>query len=79
MTVAENIFSSFGIMKATEQYKIIVLILVILGVAFYWYEWRPSQIRMECSEIAKDKTTGLGATYERYENYYESCLREKGL
>ena len=43
-----------------------VIILLILGGAFYWFEWRPTQIRKECS----------GKLLERW---YEECLREHGL
>lgn len=34
---------------------ILVLILVIvLGTVFYWYEWRPSQIISKCEKQAED-------------------------
>ncbi len=30
---------------------LIILFLLLLGSAlFYWYEWRPTQIRKECTE-----------------------------
>ena len=29
-----------------------LIILVILGSAFYWYEYRPSSIKKECHSIA---------------------------
>ena len=41
--------------------------VAILGFYFYWYEWRPSEIRKECS-------------YTLYgEDGYQRCLRNKGL
>ena len=59
------------------KFKIIlILILVaILGGTFYWFQWRPTQIRKECS-IYPDftKTSGLITG-----NAYEKCLREHGL
>lgn len=33
-------------------YPICITVLIILGVAFYWYEWRPAQIRKECIQLA---------------------------
>lgn len=62
--------------KVTKQHNIVILILVILGITFYWYEWRPSEIKKECIDVAKDKTMGFGKLYE---SYYKNCLREKGL
>ena len=29
--------------------KYVILVIIILGSAFYWYEWRPVQIRHDCS------------------------------
>lgn len=37
------------IMEKIKEYKgIIILILIVLAGAFYWYEWRPAQIREKC-------------------------------
>ena len=76
-------------MEKLKQYKYIILIVVIiLGLAFYWYEWRPTQIRKECAESAlKDAPGGdwrvraglnpkiLGLD----EKVYRACLIQKGL
>jgi len=54
-----------------------VLLLLITG-AFYWYEWRPTQIKKECSRISQStyRLDSFGLTPdERYKN----CLRSKGL
>jgi len=58
---------------------LILIILVIVGL-FYWYEWRPSQIKKYCNQWALDKSKTSDTTYNRegYENYYARCLREKG-
>ena len=41
-------------MEKIKQYKYIILIaLLILGFAFYWFEWRPRQIKNECNTEAK--------------------------
>jgi len=45
---------------------LIIIILAILGGAFYWFQWRPSQIRKECSR------DNIGVLYE-------NCLHEHGL
>ena len=58
-------------------YKNPVSILILIGVLiltslFYWYEWRPSQIRKECHVSAKAKAW-------TYDTVYKSCLHAKGL
>lgn len=61
-----------------KQYKIIIILtLIILGFTFYWYEWRPSQIRKECAE----KALIFSSDYEveHYTAVYNGCLHEKGL
>lgn len=43
-----------------------LVILVILGGVFYWFQWRPSEIRKECSG-------------EVVPLLYQQCLHERGL
>jgi hypothetical protein len=40
------------IQKLKEYGWMFLIVLVVLGVAFYWYEWRPSEIRKECVSVA---------------------------
>jgi len=53
--------------KLKQYWLIIVIVLVVFGGLFYWFQWRPSQIRKECSK------------FTLMEKIYESCLRERGL
>lgn len=76
-------------MEKIKQYKyIIILTLIILGGVFYWFEFRPSNIRSSCALWARDKAvkeneaeTGDNKSYQTkaYDDYYKRCLREKGL
>jgi len=56
-----------------ETLKIVLLIsiaiLIVLGLAFYWFQWRPTQIRKQCGE----------ENIHRAMDYYERCLHIKGL
>ncbi|MBK9624428.1 MAG: hypothetical protein IPO38_07670 [Rhodocyclaceae bacterium] len=72
-----------------------VMLLVSLGLAFYWYEYRPSRIRAICEtqsivraqEFARQimgKQVSKGFPEGFYINgnkeaYYLSCVREQGL
>ncbi|MBU0649168.1 hypothetical protein KJ969_03690 [Patescibacteria group bacterium] len=75
-----------------KQLKIIISIvigvIVILGLIFYWYSYRPSSIISECSFEAKDKAIEKGKdngasdgkfNADDRNTYYEWCLQEKGL
>lgn len=49
-----------------KKYWWIIITILVTGLSFYWYEWRPTQIRKEC---AKENIGVL----------YENCVHEKGL
>ena len=58
-------------------YSVVDAFLLIVGT-FYWYEWRPTQIKKECSRKSQSayRLDGFGLTLdERYKN----CLRNRGL
>jgi len=50
-----------------KKYKLALVLLLILGIIFYWFEYRPSQARKGCSSKSYSDTL------------YKKCLREKGL
>lgn len=49
-----------------------ILVISIVG-AFYWYEWRPDQIRKNCYDIA----VMIGGV--NFDKNYNSCLLDNGL
>ena len=59
---------------------ILTLFIAILAVAFYWYEWRPTQIRKNCydSIINNPFKTELEQQNES-ELQYQDCLKMNGL
>lgn len=72
-------------MKIDNIKNIIVLVIVILVSLFYWYEYRPSQVRKDCSTrtcMGTNSRTCIvpyslsGADKEQI---YKNCLREKGI
>lgn len=81
--------------KLTKKNKNVLLTIVgvaiIAGGLFYWFQWRPSEIRKECSKIALDGAikehksdypyetrTGIYSN-KAYNSYYDICLQRKGL
>lgn len=79
-------------MEKIKQYKYIILIaLIILGISFYWFQIRPSQIKKECSsQVEKMRKTGkdgngifnvklLTGERESVNGAYSDCLRKNGI
>jgi len=56
-----------------KNYWWLIIVIIIIGGAFYWYEWRPTQIRKECFNIA---VSIGGVDFDK--NYY-FCLLDHGL
>lgn len=72
-------------MSKKQYIGLIILVVIIFASLFYWYEYRPSQIKKECYNAAKEKAIerdGLSNGQfrkESYDTYYGWCLQEKGL
>lgn len=70
-------------MKKTYT-TIILVIIFIVGFAFYWYEYRPSQIKQQCSAEARlDQRATIESDDVKRQNfinmYYDDCLMRFGL
>lgn len=67
-------------MKAELNY-ILAVVVIVLGVAFYWYEYRPTVIRKECNILAIEEADSGPSIHrdEKYKVEYEKCLNSKGL
>lgn len=67
--------------KFIKTNRILIIGVVFLAFLFYWYEWRPTEIKKRCNEIAIQNAT-KGASLHRDQNYkieYEVCLRSNGV
>ena len=67
-----------------ENKFIIILLVITLGSAFYWYEWRPSKTRERCyAEAEFDRRSSLEFNDEVrnkfIDDYYRGCLKRFGL
>jgi hypothetical protein len=66
-----------------KHYKLIVLLLLIAG-AFYWFEFRPSTIKTACesdthSLDTKSKASGDLVTMTQLNFHYSACLHQHGI
>lgn len=67
--------------KRPLPYILIAAILLVLAIAFYWYEYRPSAARQECHQYADklSKSEDNRNDKSRYDFRYKFCLQEKGI
>lgn len=75
--------------KFKNIWKILAVILILFLVvgAFYWWQYRPAQIRKECSSkysdtirVTKpDNRSIWGTGSETSTNQYQNCLHQNGL
>jgi len=64
--------------KKTNWILIVLVIIILLSLivgAFYWFEYRPTQIKKDCSWTEYE----TGRWREARESEYERCLRRNGL
>ena len=66
-----------------NKQKIIVISLIILSLAFlfYYFQWKPSEIRKNCefSIFSKETAVYRGSIAVRQNNKYRQCLIKNGL
>ena len=60
-------------MSKIQTWTIIIFVVIILVASFYWFEWRPSQIRKECALIVN--TNFPTPINEQYQN----CIELNGI
>ncbi len=60
-------------MRNNMKYAWFILILLVVGFLFYWFELRPVNIKKNCVRQAGD------VRYKFYGEEYQKCLHENGL
>jgi len=58
---------------------LIVIIAALLGGVFYWFQWRPTQIRKECSEKVIEGAKGKNLSASELQIGLDFCLKLHGL
>ena len=61
--------------RKTKRIVIFVALLFLAGW-FYWFQYRPSEIRSHCHNKVREKRR---VTSKYYKAEYDACLHEKGL
>jgi hypothetical protein len=69
--------------KRTALVTIVVMVLLLLGGVFYWYELRPMLAQKACVEQATDATQRYSPTSVtgefRFNQVYQRCMLERGI
>lgn len=63
---------------ANKQFIYIILAILMIGGLFYWYEWRPSNIRQDCMNRFKKIEMKI-SSIDIYKDIYTLCLHQNGL
>lgn len=76
--------TKFMKMKSNLLILIIVVIIAIMSGLFYWYEWRPSKIRITCSERAlkttqKQNNLSIDDGEKVFDILFNACITGKGI
>ncbi len=62
--------------RVLNSNKFLVAFIVLVGLLFYWYSFRPAHIREKCSEKANESFYTSGSVYDLT---YKQCLNRSGL
>lgn len=54
----------------------LIVILAVMGAAFFWYELRPSDIRKNCEAYANSQDA---YDVDESNNFYRMCLLRNGM
>ncbi len=54
--------------------SLLAILIIVISGAFYWFQFRPSQIRKKCYDIA-----AAISGFNTLEINYQNCLRDNGL
>ena len=70
-------------MKKTQT-TIAIVIIFMIGFAFYWYEYRPTKIKERCSADARFDQRAISESNDTKRQefinlYYDDCLMRFGL
>lgn len=56
--------------------KKIIFVLIVSTLLFYWFAWRPVDIRKSCAQESNEKYPG---NPHYWDYWYGVCLKKKGL
>lgn len=69
-----------NIKASIEKNKWIIVVLLSIAGAFYWYEWRPAQIEKDCAAaVVRVASAGNSKSIASLDNLYDLCVSVGGI
>lgn len=66
------------IVKNWFKLSILIIILLTISLAFYWFEWRPSEIKKQCVEkLLKGEASDFSVS--EFNTAIDICLKKYGI
>lgn len=69
-------------MKKSYISALFIIIVLLLASLFYWYEYRPTNIRKACYKVSRKLNLvafGEEIADKEYDQKYNDCLKSYGL
>jgi L-asparagine transporter-like permease len=83
LCIKNNMKNTFQKIKTWITYRhiLIVILLLILGLMFYWFELRPSQTKTSCAKYAykENSTSDNMFNPDGFNGTYSLCLHLHGI
>lgn len=80
MNILLNKLKSSKEFLVKNKWFILAILLIICG--FYWFQYRPSQIKKECAQQAENRAKEKKISIDEADVvkiYYDICLHSEGL
>jgi len=61
-----------------NKIALLVLAIFVLGGAFYWFTWRPSETRKTCAVMA-ERSRDIILDFDSYDDVYSQCMKSRGM
>ena len=65
--------------KFLRQNIKLITIFIVFILLFYWFQYRPSEIRKDCYKLLSREHYDFSNNFKSYESEYKACMLEKGL
>jgi len=62
-----------------KKYWWIIIVILAIGGIFYWFQWRPSEIRKECAKNLLEVAKGKNLSADDLKLGLDYCLKSHGL
>lgn len=76
------VYYNMPIMSLVNKILAIFLFVALVAGWFYWFQWRPTEIRRNCAKdvaLMVSPNRDTAELQNKYDLFYETCLNQRGL